>query len=250
MPISGAPQRSRREQAEASAVGNCGILPNRGLRMIARARHLRDMAAECRSVAGLAKDPQVWAQLMDIADHLEHLARSHESLEARAEAESHHAAWPGLIKEISEPTHKSLKEVYAYWLTKRGPRIAPPISALRSDELALFLPDMTLLEAVGDPPRFRYRLHGTRVAEAYGENLIGRFLDEIDLGSGRAGIIGLCTNVVTECRPQVARVRYTKQRDGRLLEYERILLPLSDDGKAVNMLLCVFAFEKEFHGVT
>src|ERR1700757_1883076 len=111
--------------------------------MITRARQLRDMAWECRSVADLAKDPQVWAQLLDIADHLEHLARSREALEARAEP--HHAACPTPLREISEPTHESLKEVYAYWLTKRGSRIAPPRSALQSEELALFLPDMTLL---------------------------------------------------------------------------------------------------------
>jgi len=218
--------------------------------MITRAQQLRDMASECRSVARLTKDPRVRAQLLDVADHFEHLARSHESLEATAAAESHHAAWPDPIREISEPTRESLKEVYAYWLTKRGARIAPPRSALRSEELALFLPDIALLEAVGDPPRFRFRLYGSRVAEAYGENPAGKFLDEIDLGSGRAGIIGHYVKVVKECRPHVARVQYTKQGDGRLLDYQRITLPLSDDGKTVNMLLCVFAFEKEFHAVT
>ena len=218
--------------------------------MITRAQQIRDMASECRSVAGLAKDPRVSAQLLDVADHFEHLARSHESLEVTAAAESHHAAWPDPISEIAEPTRESLKEVYAYWLTKRGSMIAPPRSALRSEELALLLPDVTLLKAVGDPPRFRCRLCGTRVAEAYGEDVTGKFLDEIDLGSARAGIIGLCIKVVTECRPLVARVRYTKQRDGRPIEYERILLPVSDDGKTVNIVLCVFAFEKEFHAVT
>jgi hypothetical protein len=88
------------------------------------------------------------------------------------------------------------------------------------------------------------------VTAAYGEDLTGKFLDEIDLGSGGAAIVGLCTKVVTECRAQVARVRYAKQRDGRLLEYERIALPISDDGKTVNMLICVYAFEKEIHAVT
>ena len=218
--------------------------------MITRAQQLRDMASECRSIAGLAKDPQVRVRLLDVADHLEHLARSHESLEATAAADPHHAAWPDPIKEISEPTHKSLKEVYAYWLTKRGSRIAPPRSALRSEELALLLPNITLLDAVGDPPRFHFRVCGTNLTAAYGEDLTGKFLDEIDLGSGRAGIIGLCIKAVTECRPQVARVRYTKQRDGRLLEYERIALPVSDDGKAVNMLMFAFSFENQIHAVT
>jgi hypothetical protein len=187
---------------------------------------------------------------LDVADHLDHLARSHESLKATAAAEAHRAAWPDPIREISEPTHKSLKEVYAYWLTKRGSRIAPPRSALRSEELGPLLPNITLLDAVGDPPRFRFCVCGMNLAAAYGEDLTGKFLDEIDLGSGRAGIIDFCIKVVTECRPVVARVRYTKQRDGRRLEYERIALPVSDDGKAVKMIMFVFAFEKAFHAVT
>ena len=218
--------------------------------MITRAQQLRDVASECRSLAGLAKDPQLWAQLLDVADQLEHLARSYETLEATAQAESHDAAWSDHIKELSEPTHTSLKEVYAHWLTKRGSRIAPPRSVMQLKEMAPFLPDLALIDVVGDPPRFRVRFDGTKVAEAYGEDATGQFLDEIDLGAVRAGIIDLCIKVVTECRPQVARVRYTKQQDGRLHEYERIFLPLSDDGKAVNALMLVFAFEKEFDAVT
>jgi hypothetical protein len=51
---------------------------------------------------------------------------------------------------------------------------------------------------------------------------------------------------VRERRPQVARIRYTKQQDRRYLDYERIGLPLSEDGKAVSMILFAYAFDTEF----
>jgi len=40
--------------------------------------------------------------------------------------------------------------------------------------------------------------------------------------------------------------RYTKQGDERRVEYERILLPLSNDGSTVNMVLCGYAIETAY----
>jgi hypothetical protein len=216
--------------------------------MITRAQQLRDMASECRSIAALAKRPEIRDQLLEIADEFELLAEGHDNAGKTAVPTARRVPQPGVIEEISAPNHKSLIDLYAYWLAKRGSRIGPSRSAIRPEELALLLPNLALVDVVGDPPRFRFRLFGTNLAQGYGQDLTGKFLDQIDLGSVslKKNVINFCIRIVRERRPQVVRVRFIKQTDGRSLDYERIGLPLSEDGKAVSMILCAFAFDKEF----
>ena len=149
---------------------------------------------------------------------------------------------PGTIEEVSEPTHELLKNVHAYWIAKRGYRIAPPWSALQLDEMAAFLPHITLIAV--DLPRFRFWYCGTRVAQAYGEDVTGKSFDEVDLGSLKRDVVSVFTKIARECRPQFARIRFTKQQDERYVDYERIALPLSDDGRTVNMILCAYAYRR------
>jgi hypothetical protein len=52
------------------------------------------------------------------------------------------------------------------WLGKRGSRIGPPRSAIQLEEVPHVLPNISLVDVVGDPPRFFFRLCGTGVAEA------------------------------------------------------------------------------------
>ena len=159
----------------------------------------------------------------------------------------HRAPQPGTIEEVAELTHELLKNVHTYWLAKRGFRIAPPSSAIQFDEMTAFLPDIALIDVVGDPPRFRYRLCGTRATGAYGEDVTGKFLDEIDFGTlslEKDISVSFFTKIARECRPQFARIRFTKQQDERYVDYERIALPLSEDGRTVNMILCAYAYRR------
>ena len=220
---------------------------NRGSRMITKAQHLLDMASECRSIAASSKDSVIREQMLAIADQFERVARRGNDIGKEARAASQIMRRPSVIEEISASNHKSLNDLYAYWLAKRGARIGPSRSAIRAEDMALLLPNLYLADVVGDPPRFRFRLFGSNLAQAYGEDVTGKFLDQIDLGSvSKTDVINFLTRIVRECRPQVVRVRFVKQTDGRSLEYERIGLPLSDDGKAVNMILCALAFDREF----
>jgi hypothetical protein len=143
------------------------------------ARRLRDLAPKLDHP--IAKD-----DLLRLAERCDELAetandaavqrRHYETAASTAAASSQLAPHPGTIEEVPEPTHESLKNVHAYWLTKRGFRIAPPWSVMQlQSEMAAFLSDIALIEVVGDPPRFRYRLCGTRVTEAYGEDVTSEF---------------------------------------------------------------------------
>jgi hypothetical protein len=202
-----------------------------------------------RELAPTFDNPIISNDILRIAEQCEELVHTVESsvhyeYAATDIASSGGGPQPGDIsQEVSEPTQESLKNLYAYWLTKRGSRIAPPRSAVQLD--AALIPDIALLDVVGDLPRFRFSFCGTRLADDYGEDLTGKFFDEIDLGSVSAQTNSFLTTIVRECRPQVVRARYAKHRDGRRVEFERVALPLSEDGKTVNMILCAYAYQRQ-----
>lgn len=148
----------------------------------------------------------------------------------------------GSLTRLSTP-HQALRALHSYWLSKKGSRIAPPRAAIWPDELRALLPNIALVEVIGTPPRFRFRLFGSNLVDAYGEDITGRFADEVDLDGIGCRIHDDATSVVRERRASVAQIAY-KTGDGRHLQYERVLLPLSDDGETVNMILIGYAIER------
>jgi hypothetical protein len=153
----------------------------------------------------------------------------------------------GSIEELSEPHHPSLRQLHAYWQSKKGTQIAPSRSAILPEEIVAHLPHVALVDVIGDPLRFRFRLFGSALVAAYGQDLTGKFLDEIDFGAWSISeIAARATKVVRDCKMHVGRMRFTKKGDNRRIEYERILLPLSNDGSTVSMILCGYVIEKAY----
>jgi hypothetical protein len=130
----------------------------------------------------------------------------------------------------------ALRSLYEYWRMKKGARLAPSRGDVVPAEIRSLLPRIFMVDVVGAPPRFRFRLVGTEVVERFGEEITGRFLDELDLDEVNQEISDDYRKAVASCGPVCSRWTYTKH-DGKLLRYERILLPLSSDGKAIDMIL-------------
>lgn len=137
----------------------------------------------------------------------------------------------------SEIQHAALRLLHAYWISKKGERLAPARADIDPAEMKAFLPHVFLLDVVGTPPRFRFRLVGTEVTSRYGEELTGRFLDEVDLDDVGVDILGEYQRAIREAGPVLGRWAYEK-RSGQYLNYERLILPLSSDGRSIDMLLC------------
>jgi hypothetical protein len=135
-----------------------------------------------------------------------------------------------------QPEHRSLAQLYSYWLEKKGEQVAPPRGAIRPDEIVELLPDIAMVDVVGDPPRFRARLVGTRIVSAFGRDSTGKFLDEIDYAEIKPEVFERLRAAVAQRRPNIHRSRLTTA-GGRHLRYESIIMPLSSDGAAIDMLL-------------
>lgn len=137
---------------------------------------------------------------------------------------------------VPVPRHQALRELYAYWNAKRGDSFAPPRSAIDPAEIRRLLPLILLLDVIGTPPRFRVRLAGTKVVEAYGREITGFHIDELDLDKMDHVVLANLVEVVEKGCPSLAHREYTRN-DGRHMKYERLVLPLSSDGVKVDKLL-------------
>ena len=101
------------------------------------------------------------------------------------------------------------------------------------------LPNILLIQVFHDPLRFYYRLMGTAIADILGEDWTGKFSDEIQLAHENVRLQYIET--VEKAAPTIYLNQYSKYDPSvgyeRLLNYERVLLPLSDDDAVVHHLL-------------
>ena len=141
-----------------------------------------------------------------------------------------------------ENSDRRLRRVYDYWQDKRGARAMPARADVDPGELRSVLPYLMLTDVLDDGCRFRYRLFGTAVAEAFGLDPTGRFVDEVMSDPKyRAFIVGLYRDIVAMKRPIYSTTRYGGHRDVEMWT-QRLMMPLSSDGEAVDMVLSIQVF--------
>jgi CheY-like chemotaxis protein len=120
-----------------------------------------------------------------------------------------------------------LSRLHRYWLEKRGTRRWPDRRTIDPAELKEILPKLALIEVLGDEqgPRFRYRLVGTSIVDAYRTNPSGKFIDEVTTGEYRNFILSLLEEVATEGLAIYSSSAFRFEETG--LSAERLFLPLS-----------------------
>jgi hypothetical protein len=140
----------------------------------------------------------------------------------------------------------NLAKLCDYWSEKAGNRPMPSRRDLDPIiEVPELIPGIFLVDIESDPPGFRYRVVGTEVADRYGKDFTGKRLDEVDFGDTHDTIRRDYEEAVRSGKPAYSRLQFEVETTNKLLLYERIVLPLSDDGETVNMLLCG-AFQVEY----
>lgn len=79
---------------------------------------------------------------------------------------------------IDMPEHPSVAALHAYLEEKRGTREMPDRADIRPSEIARFMPNIIIAEAVNGGEDFRTRLFGTALVELLGEERTGKLLSE------------------------------------------------------------------------
>lgn len=136
-----------------------------------------------------------------------------------------------------------LSGAFRYWNQKRGSgRTMPSRRDIDPIEVPQFLPHLQLTEVTDCGERFRYRLVGTAIIEAFGTEVTGKYVDELFSGERYRFIYEFYRVVCVTRQPVFSRSLYLGTKDVDLTA-NRLLLPLSADGVQVNMILGALTFE-------
>ena len=135
-------------------------------------------------------------------------------------------------------TAPRLKEALAYWRTKLGDRAMPSRRDIDPAEIPQLLPYVMLTDVLSDPLDFRYRLIGTGIRGISWNDYTGKRYSEVP-GKGQGSVVWAhCVEVVRSKTPLVAATPYIGP-DQHVSCCETLLLPLSQNGSDVNMILQV-----------
>lgn len=139
---------------------------------------------------------------------------------------------PTIVKSIKQ------RDLLNTWLRLYArAHLLPRIEEYQPERLADELPDLVYytVDAAHLPPRLLIQSDGTRMSAAYGHTGKGRYLDEY-LGVRLASVV---MPVYHECLKRALPVYTISNIDdiyGRLVAYERLLLPFSDGGNVTHVI--------------
>jgi hypothetical protein len=123
-------------------------------------------------------------------------------------------------------------ELYRYWLAKRGNRIMPARGDLEAADIPLLVPYLTIVYK--DNGRLRYRLVGTAVAQQLGRDMTGKLVGSFVAADSAQAVRAVSERVFAAAHPLFAAGEF-KTKSGAIHNISQLLLPLSDDGREVNM---------------
>lgn len=129
-----------------------------------------------------------------------------------------------------------LKSLYGNWQRLRQGRPAPACSDIDPTKINCVLPYIGLLDVEAVPRRYRIRMMGSEIVAWYGCDVTGRYLDEIDFGVSGKSTFEILDQAVDKVAPAYMSGEYTKY-DERTIRYERLFLPLCDEGAKVTALV-------------
>jgi hypothetical protein len=136
-------------------------------------------------------------------------------------------------------------QLFGYWKA-----IHPPDGGLpgrqRLDPAAIsaLLPFVWLADIQREPLRFRYRLLGTEHARVFGRDYTGHWLDETHVNFYASPGYPQYVAAAEQGRAGYRRGHSLAMLPMDYRSIERLLLPLAQDGKAVDMLLAISLYQR------
>lgn len=138
--------------------------------------------------------------------------------------------------------HPGLSELLAHWNSLCDGRAMPQRDDFDPVQVPRLLASICLVEVIDGGRDYFYRVAGSRLEELSGQKLQNKRFSEIVHTEARNSMQATCEACVQSARPVI--IKNQMQKPGRdHLSITAIILPLSDDGETVNMILTLTEFE-------
>jgi hypothetical protein len=149
---------------------------------------------------------------------------------------------PGSTRRLGtiEGCRPELRTLHTLWQRIRGNRQMPARRDFDPADVPRLLPDMFLVDVLPNAQverRFRVRLQGTAQVDYFGADWTGRFLHEMIDQASADRFCAVGDHVVASREPWMSTGDLYWLPEKPFYRFETLLLPLSDDGATVNMIL-------------
>lgn len=134
------------------------------------------------------------------------------------------------------------RDLFAYWQSVHPATGIPGRQHIDPAAITALLPNVWLVDVQRTPLRFRYRLIGTRIAEFYGVDYTGKWLDEVFPQFIGSETHSDCEAIAADGQPRWRRGKPYLNYEEDFNQLERIFLPLAANGTDVDMLFCLTVF--------
>jgi hypothetical protein len=142
------------------------------------------------------------------------------------------SAGPSVVKSIKQ------RDLLNTWLRLYArDQSLPRVAEYQPERIEDELPDLVFfsVDSSEQPPRLRIDSDGTRMSSAYGNTGKGRYLDEY-LGTRLAPIVVPVYHQCIARRLPVYTIAHIDDIYGRIVAYERLLLPFSGGGNVTHII--------------
>lgn len=133
-----------------------------------------------------------------------------------------------------------LQRLLRYWQEKRGDRTMPPRAEIDPVDIPELLSNILMIE-VRPEVGYLVRIAGTAIVERYGEDYTGRYLQQTEFGARTDAIMDAYDACRLTCAPHYSEGNFTGIHNVYTL-IERLIVPLSDDGRTVDRMLAGIEF--------
>lgn len=145
---------------------------------------------------------------------------------------------PDLIRAINQ------RWLLKFWKRVKSGQSVPPWQAVAAEDLSRVAANLSFLHvAAGErASRFQIISHGATIGQVYGSaDCRGKYLDEVLPSNACGNALSPFRQTVVSGHP-VYTVHDVTDCKGRIVHFERLLLPFSSAGAAVDRILASFEF--------
>jgi len=147
--------------------------------------------------------------------------------------------------DLAAPRDPILVRLHDYWQGKRGDRLMPSRADIDPAELRTLVHYVSLYDVGGPGEPFRVRLVGRAIEEFVGKNYTGLSVTAGMPPEAAKRMVEILGSVVAARTPRFRTGYAYWHKDRSYRHFEACFLPLSPDGRTVNMIFAGITFATE-----